>query len=44
VTAHVTEMGGTNLGSLALTGVVQMGLALFFLSLGARLIPAAESP
>jgi drug/metabolite transporter (DMT)-like permease len=40
--AHVTEMGGTNLGFLALMGVVQMGLALFFLSLGARLIPAVE--
>jgi drug/metabolite transporter (DMT)-like permease len=40
--AHVTEMGGTNLGYLALMGVVQMGLALFFLSLGARLIPAVE--
>lgn len=35
-------MGGTNLGYLALMGVVQMGLALFFLSLGARLIPAVE--
>jgi drug/metabolite transporter (DMT)-like permease len=40
--AHVTEMGGTNLGFLALMGVVQMGLALFLLSLGARLIPAVE--
>jgi drug/metabolite transporter (DMT)-like permease len=40
--AHVTEMGGPNLGYLALMGVVQMGLALFLLSLGARLIAAVE--
>jgi drug/metabolite transporter (DMT)-like permease len=40
--AHVSEMGGSNLGYLALMGIVQMGLALFFLSLGARLIPAVE--
>jgi drug/metabolite transporter (DMT)-like permease len=40
--AHVSEMGGANLGYLLLMGVVQMGLALFFLSLGARLIPAVE--
>ena len=40
--AHVSEMGGANLGYLALLGVVQMGLGLFFLSLGARLIPAAD--
>jgi drug/metabolite transporter (DMT)-like permease len=40
--AHVSEMGGSNLGYLALMGVVQMGLALFLLSLGARLIPAVE--
>ena len=41
--AHVTEMGGANLGYLALLGIVQMGMALFFLSLGARLVPAAEA-
>jgi drug/metabolite transporter (DMT)-like permease len=41
--AHVTEMGGTNLGYLALLGIVQMGMALFFLSLGARLVPAADA-
>lgn len=41
--AHVSEMGGGALGYLALMGVVQMGLALFFLSLGARLIPAADA-
>src|SRR6202044_1682631 len=35
--------GGSNLGYLALMGVVQMGLALFFLSLGARPIPAVEA-
>ncbi len=40
--AHVSEMGGSGLGYLALMGVVQMGLALFFLSMGARLIPAVE--
>jgi drug/metabolite transporter (DMT)-like permease len=40
--AHVSEMGGANLGYLALLGIVQMGLGLFFLSLGARLIPAAD--
>jgi drug/metabolite transporter (DMT)-like permease len=40
--AHVSEMGGSNLGYLALLGSVQMGLGLFFLTLGARLIPAVE--
>lgn len=40
--AHVSEMGGSNLGYLALMGIVQMGLGLFFLTLGARLVPAAE--
>jgi drug/metabolite transporter (DMT)-like permease len=41
--AHVSEISGAAVGYLALMGVVQMGLALFFLSLGARLIPAAEA-
>jgi drug/metabolite transporter (DMT)-like permease len=41
--AHVGEMGGANLCYLALLGIVQMGLGLVFLSLGARLIPAAEA-
>jgi drug/metabolite transporter (DMT)-like permease len=41
--ARVGEMGGANLGFLALLGIVQMGLGQFFLSLGARLIPAAEA-
>jgi drug/metabolite transporter (DMT)-like permease len=40
--AHFSEMGGSNLGYLVLMGVVQMGLGLFFLTLGARLITAAE--
>jgi drug/metabolite transporter (DMT)-like permease len=40
--AHVGHMSGANLGYLALLGIVQMGLGLFFLSLGARLIPAAD--
>jgi drug/metabolite transporter (DMT)-like permease len=40
--AHFSEMGGSNLGYLVLMGVVQMGLGLFFLTLGARLIRAAE--
>jgi drug/metabolite transporter (DMT)-like permease len=39
--ARVGEIGGANLGWLALLGIVQMGLGLFFLSLGTRLIPAA---
>jgi drug/metabolite transporter (DMT)-like permease len=41
--AHFSEMGGSNLGFLAVLGIVQMGLALFFLSLGARLVPAADA-
>jgi drug/metabolite transporter (DMT)-like permease len=40
--AHVSEMGGANLGWLALLGIVQMGLGLSFLSIGARLLPAAD--
>jgi drug/metabolite transporter (DMT)-like permease len=40
--AHVGEMGGANLCYLALLGIAQMGLGLFFLSLGARLLPAAD--
>ena len=40
--AQFGQMGGANLGYLALLGVVQMGLGLFFLSLGARLLPAAD--
>ncbi len=40
--AHVSEVSGAGLRYLALLGVVQMGLGLFFLSLGARLIPAVE--
>jgi drug/metabolite transporter (DMT)-like permease len=40
--AHFGEMGGVNLGYLALLGIVQMGMGMFFLSLGARLIPAAD--
>jgi drug/metabolite transporter (DMT)-like permease len=40
--AHLGQMGGANLGYLALLGIVQMGLGMFFLSLGARLIPAAD--
>ena len=40
--AHLSEMGGSNLGYLVLMGTVQMGLALSFLSLAARLIPAVE--
>ena len=41
--AHLSQMGGTNLGFFALLGIIQMGLALFLLSLGARLIPAADA-
>jgi drug/metabolite transporter (DMT)-like permease len=40
--AHAGELSGANLGYLALLGIVQMGLGLFFLSLGARLISAAN--
>jgi drug/metabolite transporter (DMT)-like permease len=40
--AHV-GLGGANLCYLALLGIAQMGLGLVFLSLGARLIPAAEA-
>lgn len=40
--AHVGELNGANLGYVALLGILQMGLGLFFLSLGARLIPAAK--
>jgi hypothetical protein len=40
--ARVGEMGGANLGYLALLGIVQMGLGLLFLTLGARLLPAAD--
>ena len=40
--AHFGELSGTNLGYVALLGIVQMGLGLFFLSLGARLISAAD--
>jgi drug/metabolite transporter (DMT)-like permease len=41
----VADLGATNahdLGFLALMGVGQMGLGLAFLTVGARLIPAAE--
>jgi len=41
--AHAGELSGANLGWLALLGIIaQMGLGLFFLSLGARLISAAN--
>jgi drug/metabolite transporter (DMT)-like permease len=40
--AHAGELRGANLGYVALLGIVQMGLGLFFLSLGARLISAAH--
>jgi drug/metabolite transporter (DMT)-like permease len=40
--AHPGEVGGRDLALLAALGVCQIGLGLIFLSLGARLIPAAE--
>jgi drug/metabolite transporter (DMT)-like permease len=40
--SHPTEIHAGGLGYLALLGAVQMGLGLFFFSLGARLISAAE--
>jgi drug/metabolite transporter (DMT)-like permease len=40
--AHPSEVGGRDLVLLAGLGITQIGLGLIFLSLGARLIPAAE--
>jgi drug/metabolite transporter (DMT)-like permease len=40
--AHPDEIGGRDLALLAGLGITQIGLGLIFLSLGARLIPAAE--
>jgi EamA-like transporter family. len=40
--AHPSTIGGHDLGFLVLMGVGQMGLGLAFLTVGARLIPAAE--
>jgi drug/metabolite transporter (DMT)-like permease len=40
--AHAGELTGTNLGYVALLGIAQMGLGLFFLSLGARHVSAAK--
>ncbi len=40
--AHPSQIGGGDLGLLVLLGAGQMGLGLTFLTLGARLIPAAE--
>ncbi len=40
--AHPGEVGGRDLTLLAGLGITQIGLGLIFLSLGARLIPAAE--
>jgi drug/metabolite transporter (DMT)-like permease len=40
--AHPSEIGGRDLALLAGLGITQIGLGLIFLSLGARLIPAAE--
>jgi drug/metabolite transporter (DMT)-like permease len=40
--AHPGEVGGRALALLAGLGITQIGLGLIFLSLGARLIPAAE--
>lgn len=40
--AHPSEVGGRDLALLAGLGITQIGLGLIFLSLGARLIPAAE--
>jgi drug/metabolite transporter (DMT)-like permease len=41
--AHVSEIRSGGLGWLVLMGVVQMGLALFFLAAGARRVPAADA-
>jgi drug/metabolite transporter (DMT)-like permease len=40
--ARPAEVGGRDLALLAGLGITQIGLGLIFLSLGARLIPAAE--
>ena len=40
--ASPSQIGGDDLGLLVLLGAGQMGLGLTFLTLGARLIPAAE--
>ena len=40
--ADLSEVGGRDLALLAGLGITQIGLGLIFLSLGARLIPAAE--
>lgn len=40
--ASAGSIGGRDLGLLALLGVGQIGLGLVFLTIGARLIPAAE--
>jgi drug/metabolite transporter (DMT)-like permease len=40
--AHPGEVGGQDLALLAAMGVGQIGLALLFFTIGARLIPAAE--
>jgi drug/metabolite transporter (DMT)-like permease len=40
--AHFGGMSGHDVGLLAVLGVGQIGLGLMFLTLGARLIPAAE--
>jgi drug/metabolite transporter (DMT)-like permease len=40
--ADPSEVGGRDLALLAGLGITQIGLGLIFLSLGARLIPAAE--
>jgi hypothetical protein len=41
--AHVSEISGSSLGCLALLGVVQMGLGLFFLLLGDLAGPDASA-
>jgi drug/metabolite transporter (DMT)-like permease len=40
--AEPGSVSGSDLGLLALLGVTQIGLGLVFLTIGARLIPAAE--
>jgi drug/metabolite transporter (DMT)-like permease len=40
--AHPETVGARDLGLIVLLGVGQMGLGLAFLTVGARLIPAAE--
>jgi drug/metabolite transporter (DMT)-like permease len=40
--ARLSELGGDDVAALAALGALQIGLGLVFLTIGARLIPAAQ--